>query len=75
VKNVTIALDEKTLAAGRSYAQANGTSLNAMIRRLLRQTVMNRDSDRRLREFFSIADRSRPDSRGRRWKRETLYDN
>lgn len=74
MRNVTIALDEKTLAAGRSYAQSNGTSLNAMIRRLLRQTVMNRDSDSRLREFFSIADRARPDSRGRRWKREALYD-
>ncbi|MBI2440215.1 MAG: hypothetical protein HYV35_02470 [Lentisphaerae bacterium] len=75
MKNVTIALDEKTLAAGRSYAQSSGTSFNALIRSLLRQTVVNPDSASRLREFFSVADRARPNAHGRRWSRDSLYAN
>jgi hypothetical protein len=38
-KNVTLALDEQTLNAGRAYAQKHQTTLNALVRDLLVKTV------------------------------------
>lgn len=73
MKNVTLALDDQTLKAGRAYAQAHNTSLNALIRTLLRRTVLAQESGNRLQEFYRIADRVKPDSRGRRWRRDDLY--
>lgn len=71
--NVTISLDEDLLKAGRQYAKEHNTSMNALIRRLLEQTVKFRSNDW-LDECFSIMDRAKADSRGQRWKREDLYD-
>lgn len=40
MKNVTLAIDEKLLDAGRAYARAHNTSLNNLIRESLRRTVV-----------------------------------
>jgi len=32
MKNITLALDDETLAAGRAYAQRHHTTLNARVR-------------------------------------------
>ena len=39
MKNITLALDEDTLAAGRAYAERHQTTLNALVRDLLARTV------------------------------------
>jgi 2-oxo-4-hydroxy-4-carboxy--5-ureidoimidazoline (OHCU) decarboxylase len=39
VKNITLAIDEETLAAGRAYAERHRTTLNALVRDLLTRTV------------------------------------
>jgi hypothetical protein len=72
MKNITIALDEKVIEAGRKYAQRNNTSLNGLIRSLLEQTVMP-SSQHWLDECFELMDQAQAKSRGSKWKREDLY--
>ena len=71
--NITISLDEDLIKAGRQYAKQHNTSINALIRRLLEQTVQNRSEDW-LEECFNLMDRVKVDSHGQSWKREDLYD-
>ena len=73
MKNVTIAIDEQTLTAGREYARAHHTSLNKLIRDLLRRTVVRDSRATWADEFLELAEKAGGDSRGRRWKREDLY--
>ncbi len=72
MKNITIALDEKVIKAGRDYAHRHNTSLNALIRSLLEQTVMP-TSNHWLDECFALMDQVQADSGGARWQREALY--
>lgn len=72
MKNITLSIDEETLEAGRDYAKRHNMSLNALIRTLLKQTVV-RPSTQWLAESFEIMDKARGNSRGKTWKREDLY--
>lgn len=74
MKNVTIALDEEILRAGRNYATEHRTSLNNLIRQLLEQAVVKKRSHAGLQEFFDLADRAKGNSGGWKWRREDLYD-
>ena len=71
--NVTISLDEDLLKSGREYAKKHNTSVNALIRKLLEQTVRSH-SENRLNECFKLMDQAAVNSHGKRWKREDLYD-
>ena len=71
--NVTISLDEDLLKAGRQYAKKHNTSVNALIRKLLEQTVRSRSEDW-LGECFKLMDQAGVNSQGKQWKREDLYD-
>jgi hypothetical protein len=71
--NVTISLDKDLLQSGRRYAEKHQTSINALIRKLLEQTVRSQ-SDDWLEECFDLMDRAEANSRGRTWNREDLYD-
>ena len=72
MKNITLALDEKTLEAGRSYARRHQTTLNALVRDLLVKAVV---TDRRtaVNEMFRLMDAHPGHSRGQRWTRDELY--
>ncbi len=72
MKNVTLALDEETLDAGRDYADRHQTTLNALVRELLAKTVLA-DRDAAVREMFRLMDAHPGNSRGRKWKRDELY--
>ena len=72
MKNVTLALDEATLTAGRDYARRHRTSLNRLIRELLRKAAVA-DQQVHVREMFRLMDRHPGNSRGQAWKREDLY--
>ena len=72
MENITIALDEEVIKAGRAYAQEHNTSLNGLIHSLLKQTVMP-TSKNWLDECFELMDQAQAHSRGVRWKREDLY--
>ena len=72
MKNITLALDEKTLEAGRAYAERHQTTLNALVRDLLaRTTVTNRQAV--VAEMFRLMDAYPGHSRGQRWTREDLH--
>ena len=72
MKNITIALDEKIVRAGREYAQRHHTTLNRLIRQLLEQTVLN-TSNQWVDECFALMDTVNATSKGAHWKREELY--
>ena len=71
--NITISLDEDLLKAGRQYANEHNTSVNALVRKLLEQTVQSK-SKVWLDECFKLMDQAKANSHGKRWKREDLYD-
>ncbi|MCC6221521.1 MAG: hypothetical protein IT291_09810 [Deltaproteobacteria bacterium] len=73
MKNITLSLDNKLLVAGREYAKSRGMSLNALIRKLLAQTVESPNDDWML-ECFELMDRQMVSSKGKKWRREDLYD-
>jgi hypothetical protein len=71
--NITISLNQGLLKAGRLYAEKHQTSLNALIRKTLEQTVLS-DSTNWMNECFEKMDKLNVDSNGIQWKREELYD-
>jgi len=71
--NITISLEEDLLKSGRRYAEKHGTSLNALIRKTLSQTIRSESGDW-LDECFDLMDQANGNSRGRAWNREDLYD-
>ncbi len=73
MKNITLSIDERTLEAGRAYARAHHTSLNALIRELLARTV-ERDPRSSARELVRLAERHAGDSKGWKWNRDDLYE-
>ena len=72
MKNITLALDEDTLDAGRAYAQRHDTTLNALVRELLVKTVVA-DREAAVREMFRLMDAHPGKSGSERWTREDLY--
>jgi hypothetical protein len=72
MKNITLALDEETIKAGREYARKHNLTLNALVRKLLRQTVFRRSADW-IDEAFALMDKARIRADSKRWKREDLY--
>jgi len=72
VKNITLAIDEDTLDAGRAYAQRHDTTLNALVRELLAKTVVA-DREAAVREMFRLMDAHPGRSKGKRWTRDDLY--
>jgi len=71
--NITVSLDKDLLESGRRYAQKHQTSLNALIRTSLEQSVRT-PSNIWIEECFQLMDRANVNSRGRTWQREALYD-
>ncbi len=72
MKNITLALDEATLDAGREYARRHQTTLNALVRELLVKTVLA-DRKAAVHEMFRLMDAHPGNSKGQRWTREELY--
>ena len=72
MKNVTLSIDEETLKAGRDYAKKHNMSLNALIRKLLKQSVV-KSSTQWLTESFKLMDEAKANSKGKTWKREDLH--
>jgi len=71
--NITISLNEELLKLGSKYAERHQTSLNVLIRKLLVEKV-RLQSDAWLEECFTLMDRAGANSKGRRWRREDLYN-
>lgn len=72
MKNITLALDEETIEAGRAYAERHRTTLNGLVRDLLARAVMT-DRQAIVAEMFRLMDGHPGHSRGKRWTRDDLY--
>lgn len=72
MKNITLSIDEETLKAGRDYAKMHNMSLNALIRKLLKQSVV-KSSTLWLTESFELMDKAKANSKGKTLKREDLH--
>lgn len=72
MKNITLSIDENVLQAGREYARAHNVSFNVLVRRLIEQTVVQKQNHW-LDETFSLMDKANVSSGEARWTREELY--
>lgn len=72
MKNITLAIDDETLEAGRSYARRHQTTLNSLVRELLVRTVLA-DREALANEMFRLMDAHPGNSKGARWTRQDLY--
>ena len=72
MQNITLAIEEGLLQRGRTYAQSNGTTLNALVRDLLRKTVMPETMG--IEGFLALAEEYSVDSGATIWTREEIYD-
>jgi len=72
MKNITLSIDDDLLEKGRAYAHSHNISLNVLVRRLLEQAVVRKDSQW-LDEMFRLMDKANVSSKGKRWTRDELY--
>lgn len=72
MKNITLSIDEQVLQAGREYARQHNVSFNVLVRRLIEQTVVQKQN-RWLDDTFSLMDKANVSSSGENWNREDLY--
>jgi hypothetical protein len=72
MKNITLSIDDDILQAGREYARSHNVSFNVLVRRLIEQTVVQKQS-RWLDDTFSLMDKANVTSVGSSWTREELY--
>ena len=72
MKNITLSIDEDLLQSGREYARAHDMSFNALVRKLIEQTVIPQ-KDKWLSDIFLLMDRAGASSGGKRWTRDELY--
>ncbi len=72
MKNITLSIDEETLKVGREYAHRHHISFNLLVRQLIQKTVRS-DSNQWLEDTFTLMDKLKISSKGRRWVREEIY--
>jgi ribonuclease D len=72
MKNITLALDEKIIKAGREYARKHNMTLNSLVRKLLNQTIQNNSNDW-IEECFSLMNKVEITSTVKKWKRQDLH--
>ena len=74
MKNITLAVDEKLLEASRLYAHEHHTTLNALVRDLLRREIGAQKQEHWADTFLRIAKEAGGNSHGWKWNREEIYD-
>ena len=72
MRNITLSIDDDILQAGREYARQHNVSFNVLVRKLIEQTVVQKQR-RWLDDTFSLMDKANVSSVGARWSREELY--
>jgi len=73
MKNITLSLPDDLLDQSREYAQRQGTSLNELVRQLLRQQIhFHRDNP--LERFIRHTEQFSISTKSIKWNRAELYD-
>jgi hypothetical protein len=75
MKNVKIALDDRTAARARRLASKHGMSLSRYLRELLKNKMRDsQEYERAMRRFFAARPQLQSDPNQRYPRREELYD-
>jgi hypothetical protein len=69
--NLTLSIDDEHLNRGRRYAQARGTSLNSLVRKLLADAVSKPEAS--VDFIIERVRQSSGDSKGGKFSREELH--
>jgi hypothetical protein len=70
--NLTLSVDERTVAEARRAADSMGKSLNQLVREYLERLAGHRDPERELEEFRRLSGRG--DSRGWAFNRDEIHE-
>jgi metal-responsive CopG/Arc/MetJ family transcriptional regulator len=73
MKNITLSMDEDLINKGREFARRHNTSLNNLIRDILKQKIGEKPKNW-IDECFQLMDLAKVNSKGKKWAREDLYD-
>lgn len=73
MKNITLSLPDELLDQSREYARRHGTSLNELVRHLLRLQIHFRQ-DNPLERFIGLTEEFSVDTKSIKWARADLYD-
>ena len=75
MKNITLSVDEKVLAAVRRYAAEHDQSVNAMVRDFLTSVAQRQDRARQARQRIrELSQRSRARMGAKTWTRDQLHE-
>ena len=72
VMNVTLSIDEQTVARARKKAEVLGKSLNQLIRDYLQKLAGGDDPEKSIEEFKRLSGQG--DSHGRRFNRDEIHE-
>jgi cell fate (sporulation/competence/biofilm development) regulator YlbF (YheA/YmcA/DUF963 family) len=73
--NLTLSVDDQTVAQARRVAQAMNKSLNQVIREYLEQLARRDQAERDFAEFRALSEQHEGKSQeGWKWNREEIYD-
>ncbi len=73
MKNITLSIPEDLIKQGREYAAMHGTTLNALIRKLLKSTVQSGYGNKG-RQILSEMDKLKSPLATIQWRRQDLYE-
>lgn len=75
MKNITLSVDEKVLAAVRRYAAEHDSSVNGLVREFLNRIASSEDRAQKARSRIAELSRRSPARIGAiTWKRDELHD-
>lgn len=72
--NITLALDADVIERARSLAEAQGKSLNQLVRAYLEDLAGPQNSKELVEEFLRLSAESGGDSKGWRFNRDEVYE-
>ena len=72
MKNITLSIDDALLQAGREYARRHIISFNVLVRRLIEQTVVQRQA-RWPEDTFRLMDKAAAKTGNAKWTRGDIY--
>jgi hypothetical protein len=75
MKNITLSIDDRVLAAVKQVAARQSTTVNAMVREYLTRLATQEDRQKRARQrLLELSDTSEGRMGDQKWERERLYD-
>ena len=74
MKNITLSIPEDLLAKSRDYAKAHGTTLNQMVRDLLKRNVTVHHSGSVAQSIIAHTEKTAVSMKGYKWNRDDAYE-